>query len=322
MGGATAGAGTRRQAILRAAAAVTSTTLTSSGRYPPALASPASPAAAGGSPAALAVVVSGFLLPEEQYIPFAYLLDELNVPTVLYNDGSSLRHPTELGAGASGALRLAEQEASRLGASADTPLLLVGHSRGAKECVLAAASSSRPVAAMVLLDPVDATPFESNTTLPQLEALRVPTAILGSGADGGECAPKGSNYASFYAALARTHTPRLLAYLKHAGHMAYVDAPDSILSPCEAGSDDVESVHDVALAVTAAWCAACVPGLSQRAAQAVRTANLPVGNGFASAQWLLLAAAIQGQADVMPALSRLRFRAAVEWQVGDIAVDE
>ena len=75
----------------------------------------------------------------------------------------------------------------------DLPIIFVGHSRGAKHCVLAANAmkrAGRKVSAMVLYDPVDKTQFEVDSVLPILAQLKVPTAIVGAGAEEGSCAPE------------------------------------------------------------------------------------------------------------------------------------
>ncbi len=51
----------------------------------------------------------------------------------------------------------------------NVPLIFVGHSRGAKLCVLAAERVRRKVSAMILIDPVDATAFETVSVFPSLK---------------------------------------------------------------------------------------------------------------------------------------------------------
>jgi hypothetical protein len=82
--------------------------------------------------------MTGFLLPAAQYASYAGLLTELGIHPLVINDGSTLRQPSPLGVAAECALEAAEREAARMMMAASSPLVLVGHSRGAEECVLAA----------------------------------------------------------------------------------------------------------------------------------------------------------------------------------------
>jgi pimeloyl-ACP methyl ester carboxylesterase len=169
-------------------------------------------------PPALAVVAPGFMLPPSQYNGYVDLLEELGMPTVVVADRSSLAKGVSLEEGARALLAAGEAEAQRLQLDASTPLVLVAHSRGAKLSVMAASASTRPIGALVLLDPVDATIFDDSTAMPTLRTLGVPTAVVGSGAGAGECAPPGGNYATYFESLGTSGAPKLLATLPHAGH--------------------------------------------------------------------------------------------------------
>lgn len=269
------------------------------------------------APVALALILPGFLLPQSQYASYAGLMEELGIRCVTFTDGSTLREPASLDAASARALAACEAEASRLGMPQSTPLVLVGHSRGCKECVLAAAKSTRPVAALILLDPVDSTVFEKDSTLPVFSTLRVPTLILGSGVGSGDCAPLDSAFPAFYGALAMADVPRLLGYMPRAGHTQFLDEREKLIDVCSAGSDDDESIREVAIAAAAAWCARYVPGVSERLV-ALRALGLPVGSGLTSAGWILLAEAVGRGADIIATLASRRFRAAVEWKAGGL----
>ena len=110
---------------------------------------------------------------------------------------------------------------------------------------------------MVLLDPVDSTSFEPASVLSQLAASRVPTAVVGAG-KGVDC---GSSYASVYEVLERAGTPRLLALVKQAGHLQFLDRRNEVVDVCTFGKASDASVHAVAQAVLCAWCASFVSGL-------------------------------------------------------------
>lgn len=265
----------------------------------------------GRHPVALALVVTGFLLPASQYGSYARLLEDLGMRALTFSDGSTLREPASLGAASAAALEACEAEASRLGLPRSTPLVLLGHSRGCKACVLAAAASARPVAAMLLLDPVDSTAFETASALPALRTLRVPTLVLGSGAGSGDCAPLNANFAAFYAALAAAGAPRLLGFLPAAGHTQFLDARGALLDVCAAGADADEAVRELGAAAIAAWCARFVPGVRERLGP-------PAEGGLASAGWAPAARAVGRGADLVPALESRCFRAAVTWRAGGL----
>lgn len=214
-------------------------------------------------PEALGVglVAPGFLLPAEQYASYAQLLSSLGLCAQVVPDRiSSLSRPAPIAAAATCLLEASEMLARRNGLPLSAPLVLVGHSRGAKACCIAARQSRRPVAALVLLDPVDVTPFDPESVLEDLELIRVPTAVLGA-ARGADCAPLGSNYAEFYTSLARAEATRLLGILPSAGHTQYLDDRRRLsLDVCAAGRSSDSVVHDAAFAMTATWVAAALAG--------------------------------------------------------------
>ena len=174
-------------------------------------------AAAAPLPLAIAVITTGFMLPAQQYISYVDLLADLGIRAVTFNDGASVTKSCRLEESSAALLECAEAEAAVLGLPPTLPLVLLGHSRGAKLSVLTAAKASRPVAAMVLLDPVDATPFEPASTMGTLAGLSVPTAVVGAADSATDCAPTGGNYATFFDTLATSAAPRLLALLPQAG---------------------------------------------------------------------------------------------------------
>jgi hypothetical protein len=220
--------------------------------------------AGGASPIGLAVVAGGFLIPAPQYASYARALDQIGVSAAVYADASTLSQPQELAVGARALLSLAEARATDLKLPSSTPLFLIGHSRGCKTCIAAAAQSTRPVGALVLVDPVDKTGPDPSTVLPTLEALAVPTAILGSGKSGYDCAPTGANYVSFSEALARSCTPQMVGLLTRAGHTQFVDNRRVLaVDVCTTGKDSDDSIREVALATTTAWVTAALSSDSQ-----------------------------------------------------------
>jgi len=195
---------------------------------------PTIPAQAAPAAPAIAAVVPGFLIPPEQYEGYCAVLRDMGIPAVVVDDGSTLGRPTPIQEAAATILAAVETAAAGSNVAASAPLVLVAHSRGGKSAVLAAQASQRDVAAIVLLDPVDATGAENSTALPALRSLRAPLAVLGAGAGAGECAPPGANYAAFFAAAAPA-PPRLLALLPRAGHTQLLDDRAEILDVCSPG---------------------------------------------------------------------------------------
>lgn len=180
------------------------------------------------------------------------------------------------------------------GVTKDAPLFLIGHSRGCKTCVAAAAVASenrRRVAGLVLFDPVDATEPDPFTVLPLLEGLKgsIPTAVLGSTKSSYDCAPSGANYERFAEALGRSSTPGLVGSLRRAGHMQFLDDRRRLsVDVCTAGKDKDEAVREAAYATAAAWARACLQEDPKLRRDALR--------------------------DAARALEAKDFRAAVEWR--------
>ena len=215
---------------------------------------------------AVAVVAGGFLIPpEEQYASYAAALERVGCAVRLYADGGTMSRPGDLQAGAQAILAQADELARASGLPPTAPLVLLGHSRGAKTCALAAALSSgssgggqqrqpRRVASLVLIDPVDATGPDPSSALGELQQLSraVPTCILGSGAGAGDCSQ--NDYRKFAAALASSRSPRLVGVLKRAGHTQFVDNRRVLtVDVCTTGRDRDPAIRDVALAATAQW---------------------------------------------------------------------
>jgi hypothetical protein len=90
-----------------------------------------------------AVVAGGYLIPpEEQYASYAAALERVGCAVRLYADGGTMSRPGDLQAGAQAILAQADELARAAGLPPTAPLVLLGHSRGAKTCALAAALSS------------------------------------------------------------------------------------------------------------------------------------------------------------------------------------
>ena len=221
-------------------------------------------------PAALAVVAGGFLIPSTQYQSYADALERLGCATLLYADESTLSKPRLVTEGAGALLEQAEALARQRGVAPSAPLVLLGHSRGCKTCVAAAAQSRRRVAALVLLDPVDKTDPDPTTVLPTLGSLRVPTVLLGSGRSGFDCAPTNSNYERFAESLSAA-TPRLVGRLGSAGHTQFVDDRRALsVDVCTPGRVSDAAVREVALATSEAWVRAALLDGASGSEQRVR----------------------------------------------------
>lgn len=193
------------------------------------------------------------MIPSMQYQSYADTLERLGCATLLYADESTLSRPRPVTDGAGALLQQAEALASQRGVAPSAPLVLLGHSRGCKTCVVAAAQSRRRVAALVLLDPVDRTDPDPATVLPSLGTLRVPTVLLGSGRSAYDCAPPNSNYERFAESLSAA-APRLVGKLGRAGHTQFVDDRRALsVDVCTPGRVSDAAVREVALATSEAW---------------------------------------------------------------------
>jgi hypothetical protein len=183
------------------------------------------------------------------------------------------------------ARQFAEEEAARLDIPRIAPLILLGHPRGVKKCVLAAALSRRPVACMAMIEPADKTIYKPTATLAIVRAgLRVPTCVLGGGVGVGACVPRSSNFEAFYDALAQSGTARLLGVLPDAGHLQFVNLRSRLFGSelvARSGPELDSTVLQVTHAATAAWCAVCVPGLTARL-RARWARGEPIGRGRCS----------------------------------------
>lgn len=231
--------------------------------------SPQQPAWSATQPSPLAIVVPGFLIsPEEQFQSYGSVLRDAGCTTILFNDMSTLSSPRPVEESAAELLTRMDQ----LALPPNAPLFFVGHSRGAKVCVLAASKAKkakRSVGALVLLDPVDATPKDPSSCLAELETLCVPTAMLHAGLstkDG--CAPPGSNYERFADVLEQSKTPRLIGSLPRAGHTQFVDNRKMLsVDVCTPGKDKDADVRDVAQALASEWVGAALSSGKTAAAQ-------------------------------------------------------
>ena len=280
--------------LARRFAAQLAATLLATSQWPPAAIS------ADNNKRAVAIVCGGFLIPPEQYKSYAKALEEVGCAAALYADGSTLSKPQNLDEGARAILEQADFLQRDLSMEAEVPLVLLGHSRGAKVATLAAAQSKRKVAALVLLDPVDATGPDPTTVLPQLESLsKVPTAILGSGAGAGDCSQ--NDYLRFEAALGKATAPRLVGVLARAGHTQFVDNRRVLtVDVCTTGRDKDPVIREVALAATSAWVGAALP---------------PGGLEAGAPAVMAPGARLQG---AVADLSERSFAAAVEWRSADL----
>lgn len=223
----------------------------------------------------LAVVAGGFLIPGEQYKSYQERLEGFG-SALTYTDESTLSKPRAPADGASTLLDQAEQLATQNKLAKAAPLVLLGHSRGCKTIIAAAARTKRRVAALVLVDPVDATGPDPSSVLDELSRLRVPTALIGSGKSAFDCAPTGSNYVAFADALQRARAPRLVALLPKAGHTQFIDNRRVLSTDvCTTGREPDALVREVALEIAAAWTAAAVTSPVDRslreAAESLRT---------------------------------------------------
>jgi pimeloyl-ACP methyl ester carboxylesterase len=141
----------------------------------------------------------------------------------------------------------------------------MGHSRGGKAAVLAAARDPR-FAAVLGLDPVDSKPplgCDAQTECPDsrdaLASLSIPSAFLGETTDatgggfGQACAPADGNYATYYA---KARSPSLEVTIAGANHVSFVDDPTACgvtCSFCKAATAKQADVLGLAYAMSVAF---------------------------------------------------------------------
>lgn len=121
-----------------------------------------------------------------------------------------------------------------------------GHSLGGKLALLAATKDPR-VKASIVLDPVDGNGVTVADLLPDLD---IPTAFLGETLDatagglGQACAPKASNYQTFYA---KAKAPSLEVTIDGASHMSFLDdiASCPTCTFCKSATTPVDDVATI-----------------------------------------------------------------------------
>lgn len=218
-------------------------------------------------PFPVVVLAHGFQLPASQYYgyvrrlaTFGYVALTADYPAGLTSK-SNLRDADNLSGGLDWALAAAElagkADAARVG--------IMGHSRGGKSSVLAAARDPR-FKAFLGLDPVDAkSPLGCNETTECPDAsdavgtLTIPTAFLGETMDatggtlGQSCAPAEHNFTTFFASAT---TKSLEVTIAGANHMSFLDDPGSCgftCSMCKTPTADHAVVQNLAYAMTVAF---------------------------------------------------------------------
>ena len=136
----------------------------------------------------------------------------------------------------------------------------MGHSRGGKAAVVAAAQDAR-FRAVLGLDPVNACPpLSSNCpdAVGMMSALAIPTGFLGETTDsqssglGQACAPADGNYQKFYQAA---QSPSLEVTVLGANHMSFVADLDNCIACglCKKATADHQAVLELSLSYTVAF---------------------------------------------------------------------
>ena len=214
-------------------------------------------------PFPLAVISSGFLVDSESYQSYADKLASWGWVVITYdkagetmnapiNDDVSAIFVSELIDWATRLPRLAP-----LVDTVDKGVFLVGHSRGGKVSMLAAARDPR-VTAAVLIDPVDNTKYAPlGEGFPSAIAAMgseiretLPVAIVGA-QKGGDCAPREANYKKFFEAVPRFAWE---VEVEDAGHFQFLDSMSFVQSSvCAIGKTDDRTVRNVAQAVMVSW---------------------------------------------------------------------
>jgi pimeloyl-ACP methyl ester carboxylesterase len=228
-------------------------------------------------PYPLVVITPGFLVPSFQYESYAERLASWGFACVVWESPQQALDPASDVVCVSLLRDLLDwcRTAAPLGALCDTgTVLLAGHSRGAKISALAAAQDPR-VRALFLVDPVDSTPwaplspgFPSAAAAlaamaPAGGAGRVPPVAVVGSALGGDCAPAGANYATFFDAAAG---PAWEVVVREAGHLQFLDSRggSAMDLACAAGRAPDAEVAEVARAMMVAWAETMVRGGGRR----------------------------------------------------------
>lgn len=141
---------------------------------------------------------------------------------------------------------------------------LLGHSRGGKLSVLAAARDAAAgtprVSALALIDPVNNTVYAPQgprfpSATAALRGARavgaIPLLAVGGGLASADCAPPGSNHAAFYEAA---QGPAWNIIVEGGGHFQFVDSASTLQrAVCAAGPAADDAVRGAAAAAAVAW---------------------------------------------------------------------
>lgn len=233
-------------------------------------------------PFPLVILSTGFLVNAEQYASYAQHLASHGFVVIMYNKRESAASARDDVLCARFIHELIDwscvDPSLKLLCDSDN-VMLVGHSRGGKVSVLAAAQDQR-VKAVCLIDPVDNTVYAPlgpgypsavaaladysgvprDTIVGERKQERnleisfdrgpLAVAVVG-GRLGGDCAPKTANYQKFYEASA---APAWEVALDDAGHFQFLDSKTIIQSSvCGDGPMGNAAARNIAKGVCAAW---------------------------------------------------------------------
>lgn len=221
----------------------------------------------GKGPFPVLVFAHGFQIPSSQYYgtirrlaSFGYVALTADYPAG-FTSTNNVRDAKNL----VGALDWAKAAAELAGKADVTKSGVLGHSRGGKAAVLAAARDPR-FAAVLGLDPVDAKPpiaCDATTECPDardaLAGLAIPSAMLGETLDGAAggfgqaCAPADGNFETFYA---KAKSPSYSVTIHGASHMSFIEdqaACGFTCSACKTATAKQDDVLSLARAFAVAF---------------------------------------------------------------------
>lgn len=224
------------------------------------------PTGAGG-PFPVVVFAHGFQIASSQYYgyvrrlaTYGYVALTADYPAS-FTSVSNIRDADNL----SGALDWAAKAPQLAGKATTAKSGVMGHSRGGKAAVLAAARDAR-FAAVLGVDPVDSKPplgCNATTECPDsrdaLAGKAIPSAFLGETTDatggsfGQACAPGDGNYATYFA---KAKSPSLEITISGANHVSFVGDPASCgvtCSFCKAATAPQADVLGLSYAVSVAF---------------------------------------------------------------------
>ena len=215
-------------------------------------------------PFPIVFIGAGYLIPIDQYYGYAKRLATHGIVGVTVKFPQDATDQLKDAKDLQAALDWANAPGATLAAAIDpTRAGVMGHSRGGKAAVLAAARDARFMGVLGL-DPVDSTASSSCDPVTQcpdastaIASLKVPSGLLGEVLDETgflpgvmSCAPADDNYTTFYASAP---SPTFEVTIAGAGHMSFIGSSTLLALACKTPTTAQSVVLDLAYSYTAAF---------------------------------------------------------------------